>query len=41
MILYDWLGVVAVITFVVCSGLLYEILRSRYERGLPSTDISK
>jgi len=24
MILYDWLGVVAIITFVVCSGLLYE-----------------
>jgi hypothetical protein len=29
MILYDWLGVVAIITFVVCSGLLYETLTRR------------
>jgi hypothetical protein len=25
MILYDWLGIMAIITFVVCGGLLYEI----------------
>jgi hypothetical protein len=29
MILYDWLGVVAIITFVVCSGLFYETLTPR------------
>jgi len=29
MILYDWLGVVAIIAFVVCSGLLYETLTRR------------
>ena len=32
MILYDWLGVVAIITFVVCSGLLYETLTRRRQR---------
>ena len=25
MILYDWLGIMAIIIFVVCAGLLYEI----------------
>jgi hypothetical protein len=29
MILYDWLGVVAIITFVVCSVLLCETLTRR------------
>jgi hypothetical protein len=29
MILYDWVGVVAIISFVVCSGLLYETLTRR------------
>jgi hypothetical protein len=30
MILYDWLGIVAIITFVVGGGLLYEVLTRRH-----------
>jgi hypothetical protein len=29
MILYDWLGVVAIIVYAVCAGLLYEMLTRR------------
>jgi hypothetical protein len=25
MVLYDWLGIMAIIIFVVCAGLLYEL----------------
>jgi hypothetical protein len=37
MILYDWLGVAAIITFVVCSGLLYETLTRR----CPHPDVTR
>jgi hypothetical protein len=33
MVLYDWLGVVAIMTFVACGGLLYETLTLRAARS--------
>jgi hypothetical protein len=32
MTLYDWLGVAAIITWMVCAGLFYETLARRFQR---------